>query len=166
MKVYITYGTADFLKTIVKKHPSENILLMQGQENAILIHETNGDTVFQAPHAYEVIDQVGEIKHPGFAVLNNIAVTQEGRPLFENRFKNRAGKVENEPGFEAIRVLRPLDSDTYVILTLWETESAFQDWQQSGSYKEAHKKRDTSAGIDTTSIFSRPSYVTTYFAVE
>lgn len=47
MKVYITYGTADFLKTIVQKHPSENILLMQGQENAILIHETNGDTVFQ-----------------------------------------------------------------------------------------------------------------------
>ncbi|MCY9075955.1 antibiotic biosynthesis monooxygenase, partial [Bacillus inaquosorum] len=24
----------------------------------------------------------------------------------------------------------------------------------------------TSAGVDTTSIFSRPSYVTTYFAVE
>lgn len=117
-----------------RKHP-----LMQGQENAILIHETNGDTVFQAPHAYEVIDQVGEMKHPGFAVLNNIAVTQEGRPLFENRFKNRAGKVENEPGFEAIRVLRPLDSDTYVILTMWETERAFQDWRQSDSYKEAHK---------------------------
>lgn len=114
--------------------------MMQGQENAILIHETSGDTVFQAPHAYEVIDQVGEIKHPGFAVLNNIAVTQEGRPLFENKFKNRAGKVENEPGFEAIRVLRPLDSDTYVILTLWETERAFQDWQQSDSYKRSPQK--------------------------
>lgn len=49
MKVYITYGTADFLKNIVQKHSSENMLLMQGQENAILIHETNGETVFQAP---------------------------------------------------------------------------------------------------------------------
>lgn len=101
-----------------------------------------------------------------YAVLNNIAVTQEGRPLFENRFKNRAGKVENEPGFQAIRVLRPLEGDTYVILTLWEEEKAFQDWQQSNSYQEAHKKRGTSAGIDTTSIFSRPSYVTAYYAID
>lgn len=101
-----------------------------------------------------------------YAVLNNIAVTQEGRPLFENRFKNRAGKVENEPGFKAIRVLRPLEGDTYVILTLWEEEKAFQNWQQSNSYQEAHKKRGTSAGIDTTSIFSRPSYVTAYYAID
>ncbi|AMQ73460.1 MULTISPECIES: heme-degrading oxygenase HmoB [Bacillus] len=166
MKVYITYGTADFLKTIAKKHPSENMVLMQGEDNAVLIHETNGETVFQAPHSYESIDSVGEIKNPGYAVLNNIAVTQEGRPLFENRFKNRAGKVENEPGFQAIRVLRPLEGDTYVILTLWEEEKAFQDWQQSNSYQEAHKKRGTSAGIDTTSIFSRPSYVTAYYAID
>ena len=78
MKVYITYGTADFLKTIAKKHPSENMVLMQGEDNAVLIHETNGETVFQAPHSYESIDSVGEIKNPGYAVLNNIAVTQEG----------------------------------------------------------------------------------------
>ncbi|KYD03225.1 heme-degrading oxygenase HmoB [Bacillus atrophaeus] len=166
MNVYITYGTADFLKTIAEKNSSEHMLLMQGQENAILVHETEGPTVFQAPHQYESIDQAGEIRNPGFAVLNNIAVTPEGRPLFENRFKNRAGKVENEPGFEAIRVLRPIENDTYVILTLWETEKAFNDWQQSASYSEAHKKQNTSAGIDTTSMFSRPSYVTTYFAVE
>lgn len=65
MKVYITYGTADFLKTIAKKHPSENMVLMQGEDNAVLIHETNGETVFQAPHSYESIDSVGEIKNPG-----------------------------------------------------------------------------------------------------
>ncbi len=62
MKVYITYGTADFLKTIAKKHPSENMVLMQGEDNAVLIHETNGETVFQAPHSYESIDSVGKSK--------------------------------------------------------------------------------------------------------
>ena len=50
--------------------------------------------------------------------------------------------MENEPGFKAIRVLRPLEGDTYVILTLWEEEKAFQDWQQSNSYQEAHKNAE------------------------
>ena len=38
------------------------MVLMQGEDNAVLIHETNGETVFQAPHSYESIDSVGEIK--------------------------------------------------------------------------------------------------------
>ncbi len=50
--------------------------------------------------------------------------------------------MENEPGFEAIRVLRPLEGDTYVILTLWEEEKAFQGWRQSNSYQEAHKNAE------------------------
>ncbi|MGY5190251.1 UNVERIFIED_CONTAM: antibiotic biosynthesis monooxygenase, partial [Bacillus amyloliquefaciens DSM 7 = ATCC 23350] len=44
MKVYITYWTADFLKTNAKQQPGENMALMQGDENAILIHDTNGET--------------------------------------------------------------------------------------------------------------------------
>ena len=75
------------------------MVLMQGEDNAVLIHETNGETVFQAPHSYESIDSVGEIKIR-YAVLNNIAVTQEGRPLFENRFKTAPAKWKMNPVFK------------------------------------------------------------------
>ncbi|KYG59335.1 antibiotic biosynthesis monooxygenase family protein [Planococcus maritimus] len=136
-------------------------VLTNGSE-ATAIHEQEASADDQA-EAYEILDQKGRLEDGGFAVFNNIPVTDEGRELFESRFQNRAGLVEKEPGFAAIRILRPLDSDTYVILTMWEDESAFTNWQSSQAYSHAHKKRGTSEGIDKRpNIFPRPSFVTTY----
>ncbi|OES43962.1 antibiotic biosynthesis monooxygenase family protein [Domibacillus iocasae] len=163
MNVFITSGTYEFLKTIKQKHSTENMVLMDGTEGAALVHETNGKTVFSSPRRYEVVDASGEIKKRGYVVLNNIPVTDEGRPLFEHRFKNRAGAIENEPGFVSIRVLRPLDSDTYVIFTQWENVKAFENWKSSEAYNQAHKKRGTEEGLDKRpNIFSGPSYLTTF----
>ncbi|WP_050182742.1 antibiotic biosynthesis monooxygenase family protein [Domibacillus robiginosus] len=163
MKVFITTGTYDFLKTIQKKHSSENMLLMDGTGGAALVHETDGKTVFSTPRRYEVVDGAGALVNRGYAVLNNIPVTDEGRPLFEHRFKNRAGAIENQPGFLSIRVLRPLDTDTYVIFTQWENPAAFENWKSSQAFNEAHKKRGTEVGLDQKPhIFSGKSYVTTF----
>ncbi|GLB58814.1 antibiotic biosynthesis monooxygenase family protein [Cytobacillus sp. NCCP-133] len=167
MKIYMTIGTYDYLKKIEEKHPNENIITMQNPGNALLIHETSGDTIFKEPRSYEVIDSSGSFDQARFAVLNNIPVTDEGRPLFEHRFKNRAGLIENEPGFAAIRVLRPIESNTYIILTLWQNEKSFRDWQDSYAYEKAHEKRGTESGIDRQpQIFSSPSYVTKYYIPE
>lgn len=66
------------------------------------------ENVTEGAHLYEVLDAVGEMTgNAGFVVCNNIAVTEEGRPVFEHRFQNRAGLIEKEPGFRAIRVLHP-----------------------------------------------------------
>ncbi|MCI2253496.1 antibiotic biosynthesis monooxygenase [Domibacillus sp. 8LH] len=163
MNVFITTGTYDFLKTIQKKHSKENILLMDGAQGAALVHETSGKTVFSTPRRYEVVDASGELVNRGYVVLNNIPVTDEGRPLFEHRFKNRAGAIENQPGFLSIRVLRPIKSDTYVIFTQWEDSASFENWKSSQAFNEAHKKRGTEGGLDKKpNIFSGESYVTTF----
>lgn len=136
---------------------------MDSPRGAALVHETSGKTVFSSPRRYEVVDASGQIVNHGYVVLNNIPVTDEGRPLFEHRFKNRAGAIENEPGFVSIRVLRPLDSDTYVIFSQWEDAKAFENWKSSQAYSEAHKKRGTEEGLDKKpQIFSGASYVTTF----
>ena len=167
MNVFITSGTYDFLKTIKKKNSGEKMVLMEGAEGAALVHETNGKTVFASPRRYEVVDAAGEIAEHGYVVLNNIPVTDEGRPLFEHRFKNRAGAIENEAGFVAIRVLRPLDSNTYVIYTQWKNAKAFENWKTSDAYNQAHKKRGTEEGLDKRpNIFSGPSYLTTFTVPE
>lgn len=140
LNFYMTYGTVDFLKKLAKQHGLENMLFMKSYDSAILFHETDGESVFHSPHRYEIIDQSGTLEHSGFTVLNNIPVTPEGRPLFETRFKNRAGKIENQPGFKALRVLRPKDSDTYIVLTLWDTEQSFQDWKNSKSFGSPSKE--------------------------
>ncbi|HGO9412971.1 TPA: antibiotic biosynthesis monooxygenase [Bacillus cereus] len=145
----------------------------KNNEKDMFYKENTGELV-EGSLQYDVLGAVGEFKgQPGYIVCNNISVTDEGRSVFENRFKNRAGLIENEPGFQAIRVLRPLSNDTYVILTMWETEQNFKDWTESRSFENAHKKRPTQVeGKPQTqahphaeqqkSIFSRPSFVTTF----
>ncbi|WP_456275968.1 antibiotic biosynthesis monooxygenase family protein [Bacillus sp. AK128] len=166
-KIYITGGTTDFLQKIVEENKSQDFLVLQDNDDqSLLIHESTGEGVFQEGREYEIIDETGELRKTGYAVLNNIPVTDEGRPLFEYRFKNRARMVEDEQGFIAIRVLRPLNSDTYIILTQWETEKDFTNWQTSKAYDHAHKKRGTSEGVDQQPIFPRPSYATKYNVIE
>ncbi|MFC0272043.1 antibiotic biosynthesis monooxygenase family protein [Metabacillus herbersteinensis] len=166
MNFYMTFGTVDYLHKTVTRHPNEQLLLMSNNDTGILFHETEDNSIFKEPKRYEVIDSTGGLPKNGFAVLNNIPVSDEGRPLFETRFKERAKLIEKEPGFASIRVLRPANSDTYIILTFWDTEQYFKDWQQSQAYNQAHKKRGTSDGVDQKSIFPRPSYVTTYYSVD
>ncbi|MRX71451.1 antibiotic biosynthesis monooxygenase [Bacillus lacus] len=166
MNFYITYGTFSYLSSLQKKHEDAQIQFLHNSEQAVLLHETSGKSLFSEPKKYEIVDSAGDIVNAKFAVLNNIPVTEEGRPLFENRFKARARLIENEPGFQAIRVLRPLNSDVYVILTLWDSEKSFKNWQESKAYEKAHEKRGSSEGISQQQIFSRPSYVTTYYAPE
>lgn len=158
MKLYKWLGNEDEAPEL--KNKGWFVLTNGGEAAAIHEQETLVD---DQTEVYEILDQKGRLEDGGFAVFNNIPVTDEGRELFESRFQNRAGLVEKEPGFAAIRILRPIDSDTYVILTMWEDESAFTNWQASQAYSHAHKKRGTSEGIDKRpNIFPRPSFVTTY----
>ncbi|HDX9690825.1 MULTISPECIES: heme-degrading monooxygenase HmoB [Bacillus] len=163
MKAIISYETPLEQAHFTAKNDEKNMFYKENTEESV-----------EGSLKYDVLDAVGEFKgQPGYIVCNNISVTDEGRPVFENRFKNRAGLIENEPGFQAIRVLRPLSNDTYVILTMWETEQNFKDWTESRSFENAHKKRPTQAegqpqaqahphAEQQKSIFSRPSFVTTF----
>lgn len=167
MNVYITAGTYDYLKKLESSYPIETMVTMVNENGAQLWHETKGSTVFKEPRRYAVLDSSGEIKKEGFAVQNNIPVTDEGRPLFEHQFMIRARRVENQAGFIAIRVLRPLSSNTYVILTVWENEMSFQKWQSSKSFSEAHGKKDLEKGIDPKPrIFASAPYVSKYTIME
>lgn len=111
-----------------------------------------------------IINQIGILPTHSYVVCNNVPVLEDKQPQFEERFLKRAGKVEDEPGFEAIRILKPIHSDVNVIITFWREASFFTDWQESSAYKEAHKHRNTKQGL-SKSIFSRPSYVEYYHGI-
>lgn len=168
MNVYMTGGTYDYLLKIKDNHPSETMLLMIHEDQALLMHESNGETLFNEPRKYEALDSVGGFEKARFIVMNNIPVTDEGRALFEHRFKNRNRSIENMPGFVGIRVLRPLNSGTYVIVTLWEDESNFEAWKKSEAFGKAHGKPSPSGDGSGSpkKIFSGSSYVTKYFVPE
>ncbi|MDT8862006.1 antibiotic biosynthesis monooxygenase [Alkalihalobacillus sp. MEB130] len=135
-------------------------LLMKGDSGSVVYVEEKVED--HTAKQYEILSETGALHKEGYVVINNIPVSEEGRSSFEERFMNRAGLVEGEPGFQAIRILRPITDDTYAIMTIWDDEASFTNWRTSKSYENAHKKRGTSQALPTT-IFPRPSFVTTYF---
>lgn len=74
-------------------------------------------------------------------VANRIAVSKGFEKEFEDRFKNRARLIDREPGFVRNMILRPVQSDYYVVMTFWENREAFQAWTQSDSFRKAHSER-------------------------
>ncbi len=164
MNIFITTGTYSFLEKIKFRHPSECIVLMQSTEDSssLLMHETTGDTIFQQPRKYEVLDHAGDIDQVGFISLNHIPVTDEGRPLFEFRFQDRSQLINKEPGFLAYRLLRPLSNDTYIMMTVWKKELDYRKWKNSLSYAKTFEDIIAAEKKAYKNIFSGPSYLSTY----
>jgi len=146
MYIYLTSGTGDFLEQVKNKYPNEHMILIHGDGNSVLIHETEGKTVFATPRKFEVLDSVNELEERG-------------------RFLERSRAIENEPGFVAFRLLRPIKSDTYIVMTQWNGPHSFEAWKSSRAFESAHAKRDDSSGVSQQNIFSAASYVTTYSAM-
>jgi len=91
-----------------------------------------------------------------FIVTNRIPVTEGNETDFEDRFRNRAGLIDQEPGFVKNLVLRPVqrrfnhktgemepvkEQGYYLVQTYWDTEKDFWNWTQSESFRKAHSKR-------------------------
>ena len=84
-------------------------------------------------------------------VSNRIPVAKGHETAFEERFRGRAGLVENHPGFVRLEILRPKPvtiqggqlggSEYYVVLTYWENEQAFVAWTESEDFRRAHASR-------------------------
>jgi len=86
-------------------------------------------------------------------VANRVFVKLEFNQEFEQRFKDRAGQIDKQPGFIRMDVLKPQSDKTpYVILTYWQDEPAFKNWVGSDDFKIAHQNpMSKEAFIETTS---------------
>ncbi|MDZ7703399.1 MAG: antibiotic biosynthesis monooxygenase [Trueperaceae bacterium] len=75
------------------------------------------------------------------SVANRIYVSPDYTEAFEARFRDRAGLVDQMPGFMFNQVLRPTKpDDPYVVLTYWESYEKFRAWVESDAFKEGHAK--------------------------
>ncbi|SOC16853.1 heme-degrading monooxygenase HmoA [Ureibacillus xyleni] len=162
MFLYLTSGTPDFMEKVRKKHSKEHMIVLHGSGNSLLLHETERKTKFATPRKFEVIDQLNSLEQKGYFVLNNIPVTDEGRPIFEKIFLNRASAFTQEPGFIAYRLLRPIKSDIYIVLTQWTGPHSFEAWKNTKKFTEAYSKQDATPGVEKQNIFNAASYITTY----
>lgn len=163
MNIYLTSGTPTFMESLRKKYPQETMIVMHDGASSLLLHETASKTLFQTPRRYEVIASSGELADNGYFVWNHIPVTDEGRPIFEHRFKERAHTLDEELGFIAFRLLRPLGSDTYLVMTEWSTSTYYEMWKNASPDHDDYFTGHTVAGADNSPhIFTGAASVTTY----
>jgi heme-degrading monooxygenase HmoA len=74
-----------------------------------------------------------------YIVTNRVPVTDAYAETFEQRFRERAGQIDKQPGFVRMQVLRPDSPDTpYLVQTTWQDRQAFEAWIGSDDFKLAH----------------------------
>ena len=73
--------------------------------------------------------------------INAITVPPDGGDELARRFAARAGAVDNQDGFEGFELLRPTDDrTTWLVVTRWRDESAFQAWVTSPAFGHGHRQ--------------------------
>jgi heme oxygenase (mycobilin-producing) len=76
-----------------------------------------------------------------FVAVNYIDCTEAYRTRLEELLATRAHAIDAMPGFINMHMLRPLhEGDRYLIVSYWETESAFKDWIRSEAFLKGHKR--------------------------
>ncbi|MHA6260196.1 antibiotic biosynthesis monooxygenase family protein [Sporosarcina sp. CAU 1771] len=163
MNIFLTSGTFDFMKSLREKYPSETMVVMSGAGNAVLLHETNGKSLFQTPRRYKTIGESGTLTEEGYFVFNNIPVTDEGRPIFEHQISKWLDSVDLQQRNVAFRLLSPIDSNTYIVLSQWSDAAGYHTWKNSTAAQQLDRLISNESGASKMPhMFSSASYVTTY----
>jgi heme-degrading monooxygenase HmoA len=76
------------------------------------------------------------------SICNRIFVHPNYHEMFEQRFAEREALVDTMDGFLLFQILRPVeDGDPYVVMTLWESLDAFENWKNSEQFRQQHSKQ-------------------------
>ncbi|RJN31422.1 antibiotic biosynthesis monooxygenase family protein [Nesterenkonia natronophila] len=71
--------------------------------------------------------------------INAITVPEDSGDQLGERFAARRDSMEGTPGFQGFELLQPTDGRTsWLVLTRWDSEEAFEDWRKSQSFGESH----------------------------
>jgi heme-degrading monooxygenase HmoA len=72
--------------------------------------------------------------------INAITVAPDSGDELAKRFAARAGAVDGQEGFEGFELLQPTDDrTTWLVITRWRDEAAFDAWVASPSFGAGHQ---------------------------
>lgn len=79
--------------------------------------------------------------------INAITVATDSGDELARRFAARAGAVDDQDGFEGFELLKPTDDrTTWLVITRWRDEEAFQAWVSSPSFAHGHRSASERSG--------------------
>jgi heme oxygenase (mycobilin-producing) len=72
--------------------------------------------------------------------INAITVAEGSGDELARRFAARAGAVDDQEGFEGFELLQPTDDrTTWLVVTRWRDEDAFNAWVSSPAFAHGHR---------------------------
>ncbi len=73
--------------------------------------------------------------------INAITVPADSGDELARRFAARAGAVDDQEGFEGFELLKPTDDrTTWLVVTRWRDEEAFDAWVSSRAFGQGHQQ--------------------------
>ena len=79
--------------------------------------------------------------------INAITVAADSGDELAKRFAARAGAVDSQEGFEGFELLKPVDDrTTWLVVTRWRDEAAFDAWVSSPAFGAGHQSEAGSGG--------------------
>jgi heme oxygenase (mycobilin-producing) len=79
--------------------------------------------------------------------INAITVPEGSGDELARRFAARAGAVDGQEGFEGFELLRPTDDrTTWLVVTRWRDEAAFEAWVSSPAFAHGHQSERAGGG--------------------
>jgi heme oxygenase (mycobilin-producing) len=72
--------------------------------------------------------------------INAITVPEDSGDELARRFAARAGAVDDQEGLEGFELLQPTDDrTTWLVITRWRDEAAFEAWVSSPAFAHGHR---------------------------
>jgi heme-degrading monooxygenase HmoA len=79
--------------------------------------------------------------------INAITVAADSGDELARRFAARAGAVDAQEGFEGFELLKPTDDrTTWLVVTRWRDEAAFDAWVSSPAFGAGHQSEGGAHG--------------------
>ncbi|EXF24525.1 antibiotic biosynthesis monooxygenase [Nesterenkonia sp. AN1] len=79
--------------------------------------------------------------------INAITVPADSGDELGKRFAARRDSMEGTEGFEGFELLKPTDDrHTWLVITRWASEEAFENWRTSQDFQRSHSGGEAPAG--------------------
>lgn len=164
MNFYITSGTPDFMEKLIAKNHKEPLVLLHGNGNSVVLHESPKKSIFAVPRNFEVLGEMGQFEQKGYFTFYNMPILSDGRPVFENAVSDAIASLKNDSTVIAYRFLRPIKEDTYLLIIQWVGPASFDVWKNGQNYKESIAPILEGKASIIQSMFDTAFYMTTYSA--
>ena len=164
MNFYVTSGTPDYMEKLIAKYQLEPLILLHGNGNSVVLHETEKKSIFAVPRSFEVLDSKGSFEQKGYFTFYNMPIMSEERPIFEKKVLDAIPSLKKNDGVIAYRFLKPVKAETYLLIIQWGGPASYEVWKNSENYITSVAPIIEGTASAMQSMFNASSYITTYSA--